>query len=327
MNTLPLLLAIAVLAQTEPPPAPTEPQAPAPAASSDGAVRAAEAAERAATAAERAATAASQAAAAAERIAASSATAAPADAAKKEEEKKDAPKPVAWVGSVGLGFISLTGNSNTLTLNSTLFAERKSPTWIWAVKGFATYGQSRLVGDTGSPDVLALAAGLQGRGDRRLTDLLSLFLLAGADTDHVKSVEYRGYGEGGLGLLWLDQKKGDLQKLLLRTDLAFRFAEESRFQFYPTPENIDDVRLFAPRVGVAFRYALTEDVLFFQDAEVMFNVVGDSRIVANSMTKLSARLVGSLALGTSFQVQYDSQPAAGKVPTDTALSVLLEVGF
>lgn len=321
MIAKPLLIAL-LLTQAEP-------------AAIDEARRAADAAERAAAAAERAASAAAQAAAAAERTAAAVAPASPTTTEvakeKEEEEKKseEAEKPAvpAWTGSVGLGFISLTGNSNTLTFNSTLLAERKSETWIWAVKGMASYGQTRIAGDSGEPEVTALAAGLQGRGDRRLSELVSIFLLAGAETDHVKSVEYRGYGEGGLGLLWLDRKQGKLQKALLRTDLAFRFAEESRFQYYPTPENIDDIRLLAPRVGVAFRYALTEDVLFFQDAEVMINVVGDSRVVANSTTRLSARLIGSLALGTSFQVQYDSLPAEGKLPTDTALSVLLEVGF
>jgi hypothetical protein len=35
-------------------------------------------------------------------------------------------------------------------------------------------------------------------------------------------------------------------------------------------------------------------------------------------------MVGNLALGASFTVAYDSAPAAGKVPTDTALAVNLD---
>jgi Protein of unknown function, DUF481 len=46
---------------------------------------------------------------------------------------------------------------------------------------------------------------------------------------------------------------------------------------------------------------------------------------ANSVTRLSARLSSSLGIGTSFTVKHDSQPAAGKVPTDRALAVSLEI--
>ncbi|MFN7135130.1 MAG: DUF481 domain-containing protein, partial [Myxococcales bacterium] len=273
-----------------------------------------------------AADAAARAAVAMEKLAAADAPApAKTEAAPAETKKKEEP---AWTGTVGAGFISLTGNANTLTFNATGVAERKSQGWIWAAKGTAIYGQSRPAAGPDAPaEVTALAAALQLRGDRRFTQLVSGYLLTGAETDHVKSVEYRAYGESGVGLLWLDRKRGDLQKLLLRTDLAVRYAEESRFQYYPSPLNVPDLTLIAPRLGVAFRYALTEDVRFFQDTEALLNVVGATRVVVNSTTRLSARLIGALALGTSFLVQYDSQPAPGKVPTDTALSVQLEVGF
>ena len=87
------------------------------------------------------------------------------------------------------------------------------------------------------------------------------------------------------------------------------------------------VTLGAPRLGLAFRYALSERVAFQQEAELLPNVFGDSRLLANSTSKLSAGLTESLALTSSLLVNYDSAPAAGKRPTDTALSVGVELGL
>ena len=282
--------------------------------------RAAQAAERAATAAERAAEAAARAADAAEKIAARTMASA---AATVPPEGPSA----AWTGAATLGLISLTGNSRALTFNSNLNLERKSEDWIFATKANATYGQATLPAAAAASSTIALAAGAQLRGDRRLTERVSAYLLTGADTDHVKSVELRAIGEAGSGITWVDVKEGELQKSRLRTDLAFRYADESRFQYYPTLRNVPDATLIAPRFGVAYRYALNKDVVFMQDAEVMPNVVGASRVLVNSLTKLTARLVASLSLGVSFAVAHDSLPAPGKVPTDTALSVGLELGL
>lgn len=83
--------------------------------------------------------------------------------------------------------------------------------------------------------------------------------------------------------------------------------------------------LYAPRAGLAFTYAISKDVLFAEDAEVMANVSGESRVLANSISKISVRLSRSLAFGVAFTVNHDSVPAAGKVPTDTQLAMTLDV--
>src|SRR5438874_7416939 len=97
--------------------------------------------------------------------------------------------PVTWTGSVALGLISLTGNSQTVTFSTTGSFERKSPEWIWGLKAMAAYGQSTAPGATSQ--VTAMAAALQARGDRRLSEVVSLYLLLGIDTDHLKSIEAR----------------------------------------------------------------------------------------------------------------------------------------
>lgn len=241
------------------------------------------------------------------------------------ETKKD--KPAAeWAGTVGLSVISLTGNAESLTGALQAAAERKTQTWSVATQAFATYGQTRAA-ETGVNQVVALNGGLQARGDRRLSERFSGFLQSGVDFDHLKSVEYRYFLETGASYTWLERKVENETRLLLRTDGGFRWAEESRFQYYPTRQNVEDVRLLAPRVALNFRYLWDKNVGLFQDVEALFNAVGAPRWIVNSTSKVSARLTESWALGLSYAVRHDSAPAAGKKPTDTALTATLEWAF
>ena len=310
-------LVAVLLAQTSAGPAPATDAA-------ESARRAAEAAEKAAEAAQRAAEAAQK---AAESVAAKPAAPAPAAAPAAAAP----PAPVTWSGTVALGLIALTGNSQTLTFATNAGFERKSPDWIWGIKAAAAYGQTTAAAG-GESQVTALMGMIQARGDRRFSELISLYLLAGIDTDHLKAIEERPYGELGISLLWWDEKVGDLQKSTFKTDLGFRYGREFRFQYYPTQIGPSDpafaaVDIVAPRVGAAYRYAVSKDIIFTEDLSLLANLVGEARLLFGSTSKLSTRLTEKVSLGVSFVVTDDTVPAKGKVPTDTALTVGLEVGL
>ncbi len=289
-----------------------------PATASADASKAAEAAQKAAEAAQKAAEAAAQAAEAAAQVAGKAPPAAPPAAA--------APALSKWSATVNLSLISITGNATAVTLSGTGSVELKTPEWIYGLKASAIYGESKP--PTNDPNattqVLALAASLQLRVDRRIGEIFSAYLLGGVETDHVKSVEVRGIGEAGGSIKWVNVQEADFTRALLRTDLAFHYANESRFQYYPTTMSLPGATLYAPKFGVAFRYYLSKAVGFSEDAELLPNVVGDSRLVVNSLSKLTAGLTGSLSLAVGFTVNYDSAPAPPKKSTDTALSVGLE---
>ncbi len=312
----------------------------APAAPPDS--RAAVAAEQAAVAAQKAAEAALRAVEALERSqrggltvekaadatrAAETAAAKAADAAQKATLAAP-PNPVIWSGTVALGLIALTGNSQTITFSTNGAFERKSPDWIVGIKTYAAYGNNTAAGATSST-VTALAAGLQVRGDRRFSDILSIYLLGGVDTDHLKSIESRPFGESGVSIIWFDEKAGDLQKSTFKTDFGFRYGHEYRFLYYGegAPARQDGVDIIAPRVGAFYRYAISKDVIFSEDASALENLVGTTRALVVSTTKLSSRLTEKVALGVGFAVSYDSAPPPLKVRTDTALTVSLEIGL
>ncbi|WP_223637559.1 DUF481 domain-containing protein [Corallococcus sp. EGB] len=350
-----LLLASSLQAQTPapaaphpaaPPPAPATARAPAPAppppaalpTDAPAAERAAAAAERAALAAERAAEASARLAEAIEKLAEVTARGPiappPAPPAPEVAAAAAPAKPSPWDVSVGLSLISLTGNASTLTVSGLASALRKTDKWIYSVKAYGAYGRSRppeVQGEVESlSQVVALNAGIELRGDRRFTEQISGYLLTGVDTDHIKSIEARPYGEAGAGILWFDTKKDEksgTREAILRTDFAFRYARELRFQYYPVRTDLADVDLGGPRFGAMFRYGLSKDITFQEDAEILVSVISDSRVLFSSQSQVMANLTDALALGVGFLVKSDSAPPPGKVSTDTALSFNLTVAL
>lgn len=243
-----------------------------------------------------------------------------------------AAQPTIWSGTVALSLIALTGNSRTLTFSTNGAFERKSPSWIWGIKAFGAYGRTAPGGE-GPTAVTALNAGVEARGDRRLSQALSMYLLLGVDTDHLKSIEWRPFGELGLAMIWWDEKVGDLQKSMFRTDLGFRYGREYRFQYYPVPVGptqdaaFATVEIVAPRLGAVFRYAINKDVIFSEEASLLANVSGEARLLLVSTSKINTRLTDRISLGLALVVADDTVPPKGKVPTDTALTVGIEIGI
>ena len=238
-----------------------------------------------------------------------------------------APKPPEWKGTVGAGLITLSGNSDTTTFTGSAAASRETFGWVLALKAAGAYGENRAAGTTVS-QVAALNAALQLRLDRKFGEVWSVFVIGGVETDHVASIEYRTASELGAGAQILERKEGDWLKVGLRLDLGLRYGYEARYQYYGTPLGPQPgVELIAPRAGVAFRYGFSKEVFVTEEAEAMTALSGQSRWLAKSVTKLSSRLSQALTFGAGYTVAYDSEPAAGKVTTDQALTVLLEVGF
>jgi hypothetical protein len=314
-----------LLTQTATEPAPPTQAAPAEPPAESTAESTADSARRAADAAERAAEAAQRSAAAVEALLRQAAPAAP-PAAPPSAAAGERPSAAAWAGTAGVSLISITGNAQTLTLSGTGAASRRSENWVWSARAAGAYGQSRVTVED-APAVVALNAAGQIRGDRRFTQLIAAYAMVGAETDHVKSIEYRTLTEAGTAVTWVEWKEGDLVRLVVRTDLALRYSYESRFQYYPTPMGLQNVTLVAPKLGLGFRYALGPGVAIVEEAEILTNIVGPARVLVTSLTRLNARLSEALALSVGFQVNHDSAPAEGRVPTDTALSVGLELAF
>jgi putative salt-induced outer membrane protein YdiY len=238
-----------------------------------------------------------------------------------------AEKLVIWKGTLGAGLILTTGNSESATFNGGLAGSRESAHWIASLKADGTFGRSRAAAG-GAMETSAWKGGGQVRLDLKLDTTWTVYGLAGISFDHVAAIEYRTAAELGASALWLNQKEADWTRLSLRTDLGFRYGYEARRAYYgPIPGALQGVEVLAPRLGLAFRYGFTKDALFTEEAELLSTLGDQGRWLARSVSKLSTRLVGAIALGAAYTVTWDSDPVPGKKGTDTTLAVLVEFGF
>ncbi|WP_375757268.1 DUF481 domain-containing protein [Corallococcus exercitus] len=241
------------------------------------------------------------------------------EAEDEDEDEEDGP----WTGSFGLGASFFTGNSRAFTLTGDALAEYDSPVWALTLEADGAYGNAAAE-DEGEREVTAKNLGGWARGDYRFTRLLSAYTFLGAETDHPASLELRTEAELGIGLTFLERKE-ESNELLLRAYLGGSYARDRRFQYFPTREQLPDVTLWSPAVGLAFRYDLNERVHLREDAVLLPDVFGDTRVLLDSTSKLSVDLTERFALTTFFELQHDSRPAAGKVRTDTSLSLGAEL--
>jgi hypothetical protein len=242
------------------------------------------------------------------------------------------PKPDLWTGSAGVGLTWVTGNVTSIAFVASGQATRKGERTITVFKAFGGYGETVNAAGTAS-EVLLLNAGVSGQFDYRFTKHVSAFLGVGLDTDHIQSVEIRGYVDLGVGVLWLDVKEGEVgkefQKLYLKTDIGMRVQPEERYQYYPVAMDVPNALMVGPRLGLSFRYALSAGAFFTEDAEVLPNVLPNQpgRVLFNSVSKLGVGIAANMSLAAGFTVKYDSAPAAGRKDTDTVLSISLDASF
>lgn len=293
--------------------------------------KAVEAAQKAAEAAAKAAEAAQKAAeAVAAKVAPPAATAA---AAPPPPAAPAAPPPVAWSGLLSAGLIFVSGNSNSVTALASGKLERKGPEWTIGLKAGGAYGQATIIENGVEKNQTSALNGMIGaRADRKLGDVFALFVAATVDTDHLKNIQWRPIGELGVAMTWFDVKEGDLAKTSLRTDLGLQLGKEFRRQY---PDDLEfspnqDQTIAAPRLGIAFRYAVTKDVIFTEDLGVAIAIginEQKARTLTTSLSKLMAKVTDASALGISFGFLNDSVPVAGKKNTDLTLAVTLDVSL
>jgi Protein of unknown function, DUF481 len=328
--------------------------------------RAVIAAEKAADAAARAADAAQKSAEALQKLAELEAAekAGEAAGAKPAEAAKPPAAPSPWSGGAALGFTYLAGNANSLTFAGNANIQRKSERWIIGAKLFGAFGETTAPAN-GNREVVALNAGLTAQVDFRIIEKVSIFVAGGFDTDHVKAVEARGFGEIGVGVLWVDVKAEDYQKVMFKTDVGFRLQGEGRYNYYPTaalpcegnnqvfPAGSDvdasgnpidlpscaskeggggSALVAAPRAALAFKFALTKSIVFTNDFEILPSVIkadaaDPARVLINNTAKLSLRVWENFGIGASWALKFDSFPARGKKDLDNAVIGTVDVNF
>ncbi|WP_163988066.1 DUF481 domain-containing protein [Pyxidicoccus caerfyrddinensis] len=242
--------------------------------------------------------------------------------AKEEDEEDEGP----WTGSAGLGLSFFSGNTRSFTVTGDALAELDTPEWALTLEADGAYGKAA-EGDDAERELTAKTLGGWARGEYRVNPLLSAYTFVGAEADHPASLELRTEVELGIGVTFLESEEEEENELFLRGYLGGSYARDRRFQYIPTRENLPDVTLWSPSLGLTFRYDVNEHVELREDALLLPDVFGDTRVLFDSTTKLAVHLTERFSLTTFFELQHDSSPAEGKVRTDTSLSLGGEVSL
>ena len=233
-------------------------------------------------------------------------------------------------GSVALGAVVLTGNSDTTTFAFGTTVTKTTPDWTYGFKASAAYGRSTDP-NTKKESTNAANGSASLRGARRLGDLISIYLEGVVDADHLKSIEWRPQGEAGASFQLVDKKDGDFQTQALRVDFGFRGGYEYRFQYYAdNPADIhhlDGQTIAAPKVGFAARYAFNRNAVLTDEFNLLLNIPDGPRGLLTNVIKLATRIQSFLTFAVSYGIADDTKPPPGKVKLDTTLTVALEGTF
>ncbi len=220
-----------------------------------------------------------------------------------------------WKGRGEIGGSRATGNSPSLGLTAGLDIKRDGIDWAHSLRARADYQETGGV-VTREKYFAAYEPRYQIGAD------LFAYGLGQFERDTIQGYDARYAVSAGLG--WQALKRRDLN-LSLKAGPAFRRTE------FVTGD-IDN-RL-AGLVGFDFDWTFADGVKLTQNTNLVAETGGSATVIFDSrnttlglITGLEARITSKLSSRFSYQIDYDSDPPAGAVSTDTISRVTLVYGF
>lgn len=209
-------------------------------------------------------------------------------------------------GSVGIGAVSTSGNTESQSLNVDIATTVEYAVWRHKVK-LTGYQASEEGDDTAERYETSL------QSDYRLTERDYLFVRGGYQSDKFGAFDRRASLTGGYGRRVLDRGGKTLD---LEAGAGRRVSEPdgTNDRLY---ENI--VRLFG-----GFEWAFNGHSSFSQTLEVES---GEENTESESVSAIRSRLVEDLSLRVSHTVTHNSDVPVGTDKTDTLTSVAVEYAF
>ena len=215
-----------------------------------------------------------------------------------------------WSGKATLGYLATSGNTENSTLNTGV--EVGFATGKWAHLAKASAVNASAIDASGDESTTAEAYNLGWRSERNITDHDFLFgrlewrkdRFGGFDTQFSQTV---GYG----------RRLIDSDKHMLNAEIGAG-ARQSETQLGVT----EDETIF--RGGLYYKWLLSETSEFRQDITAEG---GEDNTYIESVTALSAKLIGDLALVASYTVKHNTDVVAPLEETDTYTALSLEYAF
>ena len=218
-----------------------------------------------------------------------------------EEEAPASP----WAGKATLGYLATSGNTENSSLNSAFEISYTSGDWqhLFDVSAINSSEDSATTAE-------AYAAGW--KSERSLSEVNFLFGRLSWRKDRFSGFDTQFSQTVGYGRRMIDNEKhslnGEIGAGLRQSDLA-------------DGSNEDETILTG---AVHYTWAISETAEFRQDLLVE---AGSENTYLESVTALSARLIGKLALVASYRIRNNSEVPAGTEKTDTFTALSFEYAF
>ena len=236
-------------------------------------------------------------------------------AAAKEAEIRSAGFLENWSGKGELGAFNSTGNAENTGLTASLSLKRQGINWSHKLTGRADYQETEGV-VTREQYFAAYEPNL------KINDRLFAFALAQYERDRFQGFSARYAVSGGVGYKIIDT---DTMQLSAKAGPAYRVT-----QFVGG----DSESRIAGLLGVDFDWDITERLKLTHDTNAVAETGGSATIIVDGSntsltfaTGLNAKISNRVSARVSYTVEYDSNPPAGAVQTDTLSRITLIYDF
>ncbi|WP_291181792.1 YdiY family protein [Erythrobacter sp.] len=234
---------------------------------------------------------------------------------RKEQAIRNAGLFDMWKGEGELGGFQSSGNSNTVGVTAGLKLKREGIDWSHRLR--ARFDFQRQNGVT-SREQLFLSYEPRWQFD----ESVFAYGLTQFERDQIQGVDARYAISGGLGYQVLDNNSLSLS---VKAGPAYRVTEFT--------DGRNDSRI-AALAGFDFDWRIFERLTLTQDASAVAETGGEAVVLIDSanttinlVTGLNFQVSDRLRARMSYQLDYDSNPPAGKVSTDTLTRATLIYGF
>ena len=220
-----------------------------------------------------------------------------------------------WSGEGQIGFFQSSGNTDSMGLTAQIALNREGINWEHKFRAAADFRRNN-----GATDREQFMAVYEPR--YQINDRLFAYALGQYERDLFQGFSGRYSFSGGLGYRVIDN---DALRLSVKAGPAWRKAQ---FVNGTSESNI------AALAGLDFDWRISDRIKLTQDTNAVADagssavaIVDSNNVTLNFVTGLEGKISDSLTARLSYTVEYDSNPPAGAVSTDTLTRFTLVYGF
>jgi len=221
------------------------------------------------------------------------------------EEPAAEEDPGPWSGKVSFGYLATSGNTENSNLNGKFEVGYATGKWAHLLDAYAINASENSVST-------AEAYGVGWKSEWSLSDTSYLFGKLNYRNDRFSGFPTQFSQSAGYGRRLIDSS---------RHTLSAEAGAGARQSERADGVDVDDVIFDA---GLAYKWTFSETANFTQDLRLEY---GSNNVYLESVSAVTAQLIGQLALVASYTIKNNSDVPAGSEKTDTYSAINLEYIF